>query len=164
MPETVRATHYWNAPGRTACELDTRGLDIDDDWKRVNCLNCLKHKPVNTGNPKDILGAQKVAVGLFPAAGTIYGALAFQDGAKKYGPYNWRDKKVKFSVYLDAIERHLLALRDGEDCAADSGLHHIAHIIASGGLIADAIEGGFLIDDRPPKGPAATTLEKFKKQ
>lgn len=114
-------------------------------------------------NPKDLVGIKKISLGLFPGAGKIYGAMAMENGASKYGPYNWRDKKVKMSIYLDAIERHLLALRDGEDIAVDSGVHHLGHIIACGGILADAIEGGFLIDDRPLKGPAAQALEKYKK-
>lgn len=115
-------------------------------------------------NPKDLLGVLKVPLGLVPAAGKIYAAVAMADGAKKYGPYNWRDKKVKLSVYLDAMERHLIAYRDGEDCASDSKLPHLSHIIACGCILADAIEGGFLIDDRPTKGPAAATLDRFKKE
>jgi hypothetical protein len=120
--------------------------------------------PSDQTNPKDLLGVLKVSLGLVPAAGKIYAAVAMADGAKKYGPYNWRDKKVKLSVYLDAIERHLLAYRDGEDCASDSKLPHLAHIIACGCILADAIEGGFLIDDRPLPGPGPKTLDKFKKE
>jgi hypothetical protein len=67
------------------------------------------------------------------------------------------------TVYLDAMERHLLALRDGEDVAEDSKVPHLGHIIACGAILADALEGGFLIDDRPLKGPAAKVLDKFKK-
>jgi hypothetical protein len=85
-----------------------------------------------------------------------------KNGADKYGPYNWRDKKVRMTIYLDAIERHLLALRDGEDIAEDSKVPHLGHIIACGALLADAVEGDFLIDDRPAKGPAAKVLEKYK--
>jgi hypothetical protein len=114
-------------------------------------------------NPKDLVGVKKVQLGLFPAAAKIYGALALQDGAAKYGPYNFREKKVKMSVYLDAMERHLLALRDGEDLADDSNLPHLAHILGCAGILADAIEGDFVIDDRPPKGAAAKILAKYKK-
>lgn len=114
-------------------------------------------------NPKDLLGISKVPLGLVPAAGKIYAAMAMADGAKKYGPYNWRDKKVRLTIYLDAIERHLIAYRDGEDCALDSKLPHLAHIIACGCILADAIEGGFLVDDRPLPGPATKTLDKFNK-
>lgn len=119
---------------------------------------------VDKTNPKDLLGILKVPLGLVPAAGKIYAAMAMADGAKKYGPYNWRDKKVLLTVYLDAIERHLLAYRDGEDVASDSKLPHLAHIIACGCILADAIEGGFLIDDRPLAGPGSKTLDKFKKE
>lgn len=118
---------------------------------------------VEQANPKDLIATKKVQLGLFPAAGKIYGALALEDGARKYGPYNFRDKKVKMSVYLDAMERHLLALRDGEDTAEDSKLPHLAHILGCAGILADAIEGGFVIDDRPPTGPAASILAKYKR-
>ena len=114
-------------------------------------------------NPKDLLGIKKVQLGLLPGSGRIYGAIAMQDGASKYGAYNWRNKKIGMTVYLDAIERHLIALYDGEDCAADSGLPHLAHIIASAAILADAKEGDFLIDDRPGKGPSACLLEKYAK-
>ncbi len=113
-------------------------------------------------NPKDAAGVLKVPLGLFPAAGTIYGALAFRDGAARYGAYNWREKKVRMTVYLDAIERHLLALRDGQDVAEDSGIPHLGHIIACAAILADAKEGGFLVDDRPRPGPAAALLEKHR--
>lgn len=121
-----------------------------------------ENKTLDTTNPKDLIGVKKVPLGLLPAAGKIYGALAMKDGAKKYSAYNWRDKKIRMTIYLDAMERHLLALRDGEDVASDSGVPHLGHIIACCSILADADEGGFLIDDRPAKGPAAKMLEKYK--
>ncbi len=114
-------------------------------------------------NPKDLIGVKKVQVGLLPAAGKIYGALAMENGAKKYSPFNWRNNKVKYTVYLNAIERHLLALWDGEDTASDSGVSHLGHLIANASILADAIEGGFLIDDRPEKGPAPALLAQHDK-
>jgi hypothetical protein len=109
--------------------------------------------PAMTDNPKDIEGRKKVPLGLLPAAGKIAGALACQYGAGKYGPYNWRDQAISYSVYLDAIERHLLALRDGEDAAPDSKVHHLGHIIAGAAIALDAIAVGKMKDDRP-KRPA----------
>lgn len=116
---------------------------------------------LSVANPKDLVGAKKVPLGLLPAAGIIYGAVAMADGAAKYGPYNWRDKKVRMTIYLDAIERHLLAMRDGEDNASDSHHPHLGHIIACASILADAVEGDFLLDDRPLPGPAARVLAKF---
>ena len=118
----------------------------------------------DTTNPKDLIGVKKPQLGLLPAAGKIYGALAMQDGAAKYGPYNWRDKKILYTVYLDALERHLMALRDREDAARDSGIPHLGHIIACAAILADAVEGGYIIDDRPLAGPGANILAKFTKE
>lgn len=117
---------------------------------------------MDTTNPKELIGASKVPLGLLPSAAKIYGALAMRDGAVKYGPFNWRDTKVQMMTYLDAIERHLLAVRDGEDTASDSGIDHLGHIIAGCAIILDARECGQLIDNRPKAGPAARLLEKFK--
>lgn len=115
-------------------------------------------------NPKDLIGITKVPVGLFPSAGTILGAMSMKDGAVKYGPYNWREHPVKMTVYLDAMERHLLALRDGEDGASDSGVHHLGHILGCAAILADALAVGNLIDDRPHKGAAAALFEKFREK
>jgi len=119
-----------------------------------------KHIPVN---PKDIQATRKVALGLLPAAGKIYGALAMAQGAAKYGPYNWRDSKVLTTVYLDAIERHLEAIYDGEWCAKDSNVPHLGHIIAGAAIILDANGVGNLVNDLPPPGPAAAILAKHEK-
>ncbi len=116
-------------------------------------------------NPKDKIGSKKVPLAFFPPAGAIYGGLAIQNGMDKYGPYNWREegKKIEMMTYLSAILRHVMALIDGEDIAQDSQLPHLAHIIANGGILADAIEGGFMVDNRPPKGPASKILAKYDK-
>lgn len=114
-------------------------------------------------NPKDLLGIKKVQLGLFPAAGSILGAAVMTNGAEKYGAYNWRKKNVRLTVYLDAMERHLLAIRDGQDNDLESGLPHIGHILANAAIIADAQNNDNLIDDRPTVGPAASLLEYFRK-
>lgn len=115
-------------------------------------------------NPKDLVGDTKVPLDLFPAAGSIYGAMAMKNGAAKFGKFNWRSKKVRLSIYIAALKRHIAAFEDGEDNAPDSGLPHIAHIIANGAILADALEGGNLIDDRPPAGPGAAVLERFREK
>jgi hypothetical protein len=82
-------------------------------------------------------------------------------GAEKYGPYNWRTKKVSVMIYVDATLRHLMAFVDREECASDSRLPHIGHALACLGILADAIEGGHLHDDRPPIGPAWKLLKRY---
>jgi hypothetical protein len=117
---------------------------------------------IDEANPKDLLGLKKVPLHLLPAVARIFGAMAMKDGARKYGPYNWRTKKVKASIYIDAIERHMLAFLDGEDCAEDSGIHHLGHVIACCAILLDAKETGNLIDDRPITGVAAALMDQLK--
>jgi len=119
---------------------------------------------LNDTNPKDLVGMKKVPLSLIPPASKIYQAMAMKDGAIKYNAYNWREKKVKFMIYLDAVQRHLDALLDGEDNASDSGLPHLAHALACLGILVDAKESGNLIDDRPKPGPAPKLLEQFKEK
>lgn len=103
-------------------------------------------------NPKDLIGIKKVPLDLLPTAGLVHEALAMRNGAAKYGPFNWRDKKIQARIYIAACQRHLLAWLDGEDYAKDSGVHHLGHAKACLGIILDAIETESLHDDRPLPG------------
>lgn len=102
-----------------------------------------------TVNPKDLVGNTKVSISKFPAIGTVYGAMAMMDGASKYGPYNWRDKDVIASIYVDAAKRHLDDWFEGQETASDSLVHHLGHAIACCAIILDAQATGHLVDDRP---------------
>jgi dTDP-D-glucose 4,6-dehydratase len=106
-------------------------------------------------NPKTAVGATKVPLHLVPPSAKHFLALALENGANKYGPYNWRDHAISVSVYKAAAERHLDAFWDGEDVAGDSGVHHIAHAMACMALILDAMTLGKLNDDRPTRGAAS---------
>lgn len=112
-------------------------------------------------NPKDRIGLTKPNMFLVSPASTIYEALAMQNGAVKYGPYNWRENKVIASVYISALLRHVADWTDGQDLAEDSGVPHLGHAKACLGIIIDALETGNLIDDRPAKGCAPELLEKW---
>ena len=112
-------------------------------------------------NPKDKIGAAKVDLSLLPAAASIHGSHAMMDGAVKYGPYNWRTKKVKARIYVSAALRHLLCWLDGEEVAEDSGVHHLGHAIACAGILLDAQSTGNLVDDRPVKGSSPDVLKKL---
>lgn len=112
--------------------------------------NCeLPVSKATTANPKDLLGAVKVSLTKLPAIAVMHGAHAMMDGAVKYGAYNWRDKKVIASIYVDAAMRHLTCWFEGEREASDSGVHHLGHAIACCAIILDAEATGNLIDDRP---------------
>lgn len=115
-------------------------------------------------NPKDRLGVKKARLSLVPPSSMVYQALAMEDGANKYGAYNWRTKEVKASIYVEACQRHLLAWFDGEEVASDSQKPHLAHAIACIGILIDAKETGQLVDDRPENGAAGKVIEKFAKK
>lgn len=114
-------------------------------------------------NPKTLMGARRVDISLLPAAGIIHGSHAMMDGAAKYNPYNWREKKVPARTYISAAMRHLLDYLDGEETATDSGVHHLGHVIGCCAIVLDAMETGNLIDDRPTKGTAAAILARLEK-
>lgn len=118
-------------------------------------------------NPKDLLGIKKVQLNLVPPSSLIYQALAMEDGARKYGAFNWRKNKVITSIYVAAAMRHLMSYLDGEEDAQDSKKPHLAHALACIGIIVDAKETGNLVDDRPVPGAASrliSDLETKKKQ
>jgi len=55
----------------------------------------------------------------------------FMFGEKKYGRFNWQGKLENFNRrQYNAIMRHLHAWKNGEPCADDSGLSHLAHACA----------------------------------
>lgn len=110
-------------------------------------------------NPKTAYGAKKLPLELVPPSAVAALAEAFSDGAKKYGPYNWREKSISSSVYYGAALRHLQAWWDGEDIAEDSGVDHLHHALACVALIIDGKSVGKLNDNRPPKG-AASQMQK----
>lgn len=98
---------------------------------------------------------------LVPPSAKHFLAQALADGARKYGPYNWRDASISVSVYRAAAERHWDAFWDGEDLAPDSQAHHIAHAMACCAVMLDAWSVGRLIDDRPSAGAAARLQAEF---
>lgn len=117
-----------------------------------------KSKATST-NPKDLFGALKVSVTKIPPTALLHCATAMMEGARKYGAYNWRDKEVLASIYVDAALRHLLQWWEGKETDPESGHHHLGHAMACMAILVDAQETGNLVDDRP--GGAADTFESM---
>lgn len=109
-------------------------------------------------NPKDLLGIKKISTFVFPSSALLHGSHAMMFGASRYQAYNWREKKVKASIYLDALERHITSWKEGEEHASDSGVHHLGHAIACIAIIIDAMTTGNLVDDRPKHGKGTLEL------
>lgn len=115
----------------------------------------------NTENPKDRVGANKPPLHLIPATAEITESMVMALGAKKYGPYNWRETKVRASVYVAAARRHLAQWFDGQEDDPESGVSHLAHARACLGILLDAMATNQLVDDRPPAGAATQLIQHF---
>ncbi len=72
----------------------------------------------------------KIRPSLFPS--NVYKEVlkVFQFGAGKYGDFNWQ-KGFRYRDCADSLERHWLDWKEGKDTDDESGLYHLAHIIAN---------------------------------
>lgn len=119
------------------------------------------HANILGNNPKDRYGLAKVPFSLIPSTTSVFLALGLKHGAKKYGPFNWRVEPVQGRVYLEAAERHLLLLLDGEDFDRDTGVHHGAFILSTIAIYLDAMVQGKLIDNRALPGRTGDLVAFF---
>lgn len=117
---------------------------------------------VKLTNPKDTLASTKLPLHLVPDTIAVYAALAFAEGAAKYGQFNWRVTGVRASVYRSALHRHLIKWWNGEWADEKTGVPHLASIIACAGIILDANLADKLIDDRPPPVPLAPEIDRLE--
>ena len=104
-------------------------------------------------DPKGEAGKAKAPLALLPPEALRQAAWAHGLGAAKYGVANWRENQVCATTYVSAMIRHIGQYLDGEDADAESGLSHLAHVIASANIMIDAKHCGTLVDDCP-KRPA----------
>lgn len=118
----------------------------------------LETKPTN---PKDIIGSSKLPLHLFPPTARAYGAIAFSEGALKYGRNNFREAGVKASIYYDALGRHMDAWFEGQDCDPVTKVPHLANAIACVAILIEAVELGNLQDDRNFPGGYFDCKEKM---
>jgi len=99
-------------------------------------------------NPKTALGEAKVKLSDTPTIGIQLMGQVHTNGAAKYGRFNWREHTVSSTVYYDAAQRHLMAWFDGETIDPESGLPHLAHVMACCNILLDAKKNEKLNDNR----------------
>jgi hypothetical protein len=68
----------------------------------------------------------KPMVSLLPSTPVLEVAKVLTFGAKKYDSHNWR-AGINYSRIYDAVFRHILASKEGEEQDPESGLNHLAH-------------------------------------
>lgn len=104
-------------------------------------------------NPKDIIGTDKLPLGLVPAIPLAWQSVAHLEGNLKYGLVNWREAGVRAMIYIDAALRHLEKLKEGEWADPLTKVPHAASVCACLNIIMDAEAYDNLIDDRPKPMP-----------
>lgn len=112
-------------------------------------------------NPKDIIGSDKLPMSLVPETAICYATLAHLEGLLKYGKVNWRECGVRFSIYHDALLRHIAKCNNGEWEDPDTLVPHLGNALACINVLIDAYECGKLIDDRPKSAPVASLIDRF---
>lgn len=151
-------------------------MDISDKYLCPDCSADVYHENHREGcpriperiaggaklsNPKDIIGSDKLPLSLVPDTTKAYLALGHLEGMLKYGMCNWRHAGVRFSIYLDALERHIAKLRNGEWEDPATKVPHLSNALCCLSIITDAYECGKLIDDRPMSAPVAQVIDRM---
>ena len=111
-------------------------------------------------NPKDRAGSAKLDLGLVPDTMTVYAAMAFTEGALKYGAFNWRVAGVRNSIYRAALDRHIKKYWNGEWADPKTKAPHLANALACIAITLDAHVVGKLTDDRPPIADLTSLIDQ----
>jgi hypothetical protein len=148
----------FKAPPRPGKEVFPRGHDISAARQLVDDrpAKVYDQKPTN---PKDAMGSAKAPLGLVPDTIVVEVAMAYMEGALKYGRYNWRISGVRASIYNDALDRHRMKWWNGQDADPVTKVKHLANMIACCGILLDAELCGMLKDDRPPAAPMDVLID-----
>lgn len=115
-------------------------------------------------DPKQSQGAKKVNFDPVPITLLALAAKGNQNGADKYGIYNWlelEDGTMSLNTYINATLRHILLFKAGQDKASDSDIHHLDHILAGLSVVRDAMIFNKVNDDRVKLSPEQ--IEIFEK-
>lgn len=111
-------------------------------------------------NAKFEFGDAKPPITEIPPVAIFLMGQVMLRGSQKYGPFNWRDNGVDIRTYVNAMARHMFAYWDGQDCDPETGIPHLAHVMACCGIILDLHMNGDLTDNRPANGPLPEWLEQ----
>lgn len=71
-------------------------------------------------------------------------------GANKYGDHNWQ-KGISWSKVIASLERHVKAIKRGEDFDHESGLLHSAHVMCNAAFLSEYYNIYPEGDDRNPE-------------
>jgi hypothetical protein len=114
-------------------------------------------------NKKYAAAKGKPTMSAVPQVALFALGAAMQDGADKYGKFNWRDTDVDTDAFINALYRHLGEYAEGNDYAEQ--FHHLAHLMAGCAILLDAAYMGVLNDKRykTNKDPVYDGIKTYKK-
>jgi 5'(3')-deoxyribonucleotidase len=85
---------------------------------------------------------------LIPAFAQEQYAKVLTKGAEKYAERNW-EKGMAWSKIISSLERHLQAIKSGEDYDPETGLLHSAHVMCNAAFLTEYYKIYPQGDDRP---------------
>lgn len=121
--------------------------------EEITCSKChttLTLAPEST-DPKQVQAVKKMTFDNVPISLLLHATPGADNGALKYGPWNWlslEEGSMSLMTYINAIQRHVILYRAGQDNASDSGIAHLDHLIAGLAVLRDAQLFGKITDDR----------------
>lgn len=107
----------------------------------------LQEKSQETNKLANRYDKDKPRLDLVPSKPMLEVANAFTFGAEKYDPHNWR-KGLSWTKTIGSAERHINALKDGEDLDKESGCYHAALAICNLLFILEFYKTHPELDDR----------------
>jgi hypothetical protein len=90
----------------------------------------------------------KIRYDLVPSFASEQFAKVLTKGSEKYAPRNW-ELGMKWSNVLASLERHLQAIKRGEDFDPETGLLHSAHVMCNAAFLTEYYKIYPQGDDRP---------------
>jgi len=116
-------------------------------------------------DPKQSQATKKMQFDAIPISLLLHAQPGNQNGADKYGVYNWltlADGAMSMSTYLNALQRHLLLFRAGQDVTSDTGIHNLDSMISGLAVLRDAMLFNKVNDDRVKLSPEQITILESK--
>lgn len=102
-------------------------------------------------DPKQFQAIKKMSFKAVPISLLLHAQPGNQNGADKYGVYNWLnldDKSMSMMTYLDALQRHLMLFRAGQDNTSDTNINNLDSMISGLAVLRDAMLFNKVKDDR----------------
>jgi hypothetical protein len=158
------STHI--APGKIVLQsgIVLEDWTYGDDITTINGGSIMTNDVLPDNNPKSAHGIKKApTLSVIPASAILVLGQVMALGSKKYGRFNYREKSVAASVYVDAMLRHLIAWNAGQDTDEESGVSHLGHVLACAAILLDAQGTGNLVDDRSKNELEKNLLSEFTK-